>query len=120
MIMAHPWKDLIVWQKAHELVLDVYRVTVIFPDSERYGLTQQIRRSSVSIAANIVEGKSKKTDKEFLVFLYNSRGSLEETRYHLLLSHDLGYLDENHYEKMENMASEVSYLLNKLISTISK
>jgi four helix bundle protein len=118
--MAHPWKDLIVWQKAHELVINIYKLTGSFPENERFGLTQQIRRSSVSVAANIVEGKSKNTDKEFLAFLYNSRGSLEETRYHLLLSKDLSYINHEYYEVSENLAKEVSILLNKLISTISR
>jgi four helix bundle protein len=118
--MAHPWKDLLVWQRAHELVLEVYRVTKEFPESERFGLTQQIRRSAVSIAANIVEGKSKKTDKEFSAFLYNSRGSLEETRYHILLSKDLDYISREKYEFLEKQTSEVSYLLNKLIGTLNK
>jgi four helix bundle protein len=118
--MSHPWKDLIVWQKAHELVLKTYKITTDYPDKERYGLTQQIRRSATSVAANIVEGKSKKTDKEFSVFLYISRGSLEETRYHLLLSKDLGYLDKIQYDLLEELCTEVSFLLNKLISSISK
>ncbi|MCE5348261.1 MAG: four helix bundle protein [Bacteroidales bacterium] len=118
--MAHPWKDLIVWQKSHELVLEIYKATSNFPEKERFGLIQQIRRSSISVAANIVEGKSKKTDKEFSSFLYNSRGSLEETRYHLLLSKDLGYIDEIQYESLDKLATEVSYLLNKLISSINK
>ncbi len=118
--MAHPWKDLIVWQKAHELVLEVYKVSADFPEKEKFGLTQQIRRSSSSVAANIVEGKSKKTDKEFSSYLYNSRGSLEETRYHLLLSRDLGYLDDKLFVTLEKKATEVSFLLNKLISSISK
>jgi four helix bundle protein len=118
--MAHPWKDLIVWQKSHELVLAVYKATYDFPEKERFGLTQQIRRSSASVAANIVEGKSRKTDKEFLVFLYNSRGSLEESRYHLLLSKDLGYIDKEQFELLENLATEVSFLLNKLINSISQ
>jgi four helix bundle protein len=118
--MSHPWKDLIVWQKAHELVLKIYKITADFPDKERYGLIQQIRRSSISVAANIVEGKSKKTDKEFSAFLFNSRGSLEETRYHLLLSKDLGYLDKLQYDLLEDLCTEVSFLLNKLIISISK
>jgi four helix bundle protein len=113
--MAHPWKDLIVWQKAHELVLKIYKITSSFPKCERFGLVQQIRKSSTSVAANIVEGKSKKTDKEFSAFLFNSRGSLEETRYHLLLAKDLAYIDDNQYETIEELAIEVSYLLNKLI-----
>jgi four helix bundle protein len=118
--MAHPWKDLIVWQKAHEFVLSVYSLTNSFPEKERFGLCQQIRRSSCSVAANIVEGKSKKTDKEFLAFLYISRGSLEETRYYLLLSRDLKYIDNTQFEILENLSTEVSFLLNKLISSISK
>jgi four helix bundle protein len=118
--MAHPWKDLIVWQKAHKLVLEIYKVTSTFPDNERFGLVQQIRRSSISVAANIVEGKSKNTDKEFSAYLHNSRGSLEETRYHLLLSKDLGYIGEKEFESLENLASEISFLLNKLISTVVK
>jgi len=118
--MAHPWKDLIVWQKAHELVLETYKLTSIFPEKEKFGLTQQIRRSATSVVANIVEGKSKNTDKEFSAFLYNSRGSLEETRYHFLLSKDLGYIDEKQYQSLENLATEVSFLLNKLITTINR
>jgi len=118
--MAHPWKDLIVWQKSHSLVLEVYKITNNFPEEERFGLVTQLRRSASSIAANIVEGKSKRTDKDFVSFLYNSRGSLEETRYHLLLSKDLGYLDKDIYLKLEEMTAEVSYLLNKLISSICK
>jgi four helix bundle protein len=76
--MSHPWKDLIVWQKSYKFVLEIYRQTNNFPEKERFGLIQQLRRSASSISANIVEGKSKKTDKEFASFLYNSRGSLEE------------------------------------------
>ena len=118
--MGHPWKDLVVWQKSHELVLQVYKASNLLPDSERFGLCQQIRRSACSIAANIVEGKSKKTDKEFLAYLHNSRGSLEETRYHLLLSRDLGFLDNEKYSELESLATEVSYLLNKLINSVAK
>jgi four helix bundle protein len=118
--MSHPWKDLIVWQKSHQFVLEIYRQTNNFPEKERFGLIQQLRRSASSIAANIVEGKSKKTDKEFASFLYNSRGSLEETRYHMLLARDLGYMNEKEYESSEKLATEVSFLLNKLISSILK
>ena len=117
--MSHPWKDLLVWKKSHLLVLEIYKITVSFPEKERFGLIQQIRRSSVSVAANIVEGKSRRTDKEFLTFLHNSRGSLEETRYHLLLAKDLKYISEEQYDSVENLATETSYLLNKLISATS-
>ena len=118
--MSHPWKDLIVWQRSHTLVLEIYQQTISFPEKERFGLTQQVRRSCVSVVANIVEGKSRRTDKEFSAFLYYSRGSLEETRYHLLLSRDLGYMDEKQYESLEIIATEVSFLLNKLIASLTK
>lgn len=118
--MPHPWKDLLVWKKSHLLVLEIYKISGIFPDNERYGLIQQIRRSAASIPANIVEGKSKKTDKEFLLSLYNSRGSLEETRYHLLLARDLGYIDSVIYNSAEDLSTEVSILLNDLINSILK
>lgn len=88
--MLH-WKDLKVWQKAHALVLDVYKVTKEFPKEEMFGLASQLRRSAASIPANIVEGQSRNTTKEYLQFLYNARGSIEETRYHLLLSKELDY-----------------------------
>jgi len=116
--MPHPWKDLIVWQKSHLLVLEIYRITDSFPKKERFVLIQQIRRSAVSISSNIVEGKSRKTDKEFVPFLHNSRGSLEETCYHLLLARDLNYISTDKYNEQESTATEVSFLLNKLIGSI--
>jgi four helix bundle protein len=85
------FKQLIVWQKAHQLVLEIYKMTEKFPSSEMYGLTSQIRRASVSVAANIVEGYRKKTPKDKYKFMNISQGSLDETHYYLILCHDLGY-----------------------------
>jgi four helix bundle protein len=82
------WKELNVWQKTHALVLRVYEVTAQFPAAERYRLTDQLCRAASSVSANIVEGQSRQTTREYLQFLYNARGSLEETRYHLLLARD--------------------------------
>ena len=114
------WRDLKVWQKAHSLVLDVYELTVNFPEEEKYGIVSQLRRSAVSIAANIVEGQSRNTTKEYLSFLYNARGSLEETRYHLLLSRDLGYIDEEKFETFETKCGEISKMLNGLIQSLKR
>lgn len=83
-----------------------------------FGLVSQLRRSSSSITTNIVEGQSRNTTKEYLQFLYNSRGSVEETRYHLLLSKDLGYIDNTEYISMENRYEEVRKMLNALIKRI--
>ena len=112
------WKELKVWEKAHELVIKIYKETAQFPKDEIYGLTSQLRRSSSSVPANIVEGQSRNTTKEYLQFLHNSRGSLEETRYHLLLSKELGYLSEEKYQSLENQYEEASKMLNSLIKNL--
>jgi four helix bundle protein len=85
---------LIVWQKAHSFVLWVYTTTRSFPKEERYGLTSQLRRAAVSIAANIAEGFGKQSAPEKGRFLNIAEGSLEECRYYLILAHDLKYLNK--------------------------
>jgi len=112
------WKELTVWQKSHQLALEVYKVTSSFPKEEIYTLVSQLRRSATLVPANIVEVQSRNTTKEYLQFLYNARGSLEETRYHLLLSRDLDYLSPFGYEDLEAGYEEVSKMLNRLISRI--
>ena len=90
---AQTFQDLMVWQKAHQFVLAVYRLSQSFPNHEVYGLTSQIRRASVSIPANIAEGFKKKTPKEKIRFFNIAQGSLEEVRYYLILTRDLDYGD---------------------------
>jgi len=109
--MGHTFRNIKVWQKAHELVLEIYRQTKLFPYSERYGLTSQLRRSAASIATNIVEGYKRKSDKAFYNYLNMADGSLEETKYHLLLAHDLKYLKETEYNKLANIADEIGKML---------
>lgn len=81
------------WQKAHQFVIAVYRTTETFPKDELYGLTSQLRRAAVSIAANIAEGFRKRSNADKLRFINISQGSLEEARYYLILTRDLGYAD---------------------------
>jgi four helix bundle protein len=88
---ARNFQDLVVWQKAHGLVLEIYRLSRKFPREETYGLTSQLRRSAVSIPANIAEGFKKKGRNDKLRFLNIAQGSLEETRYYLILAGDLEY-----------------------------
>ncbi len=114
------WKELDVWKIAHGLVLDVYQTTVSFPRSESYGITDQLRRAAYSVPANIVEGQSRNTTKEYVQFLYNSRGSTEEVRYFLLLSRDPGYLKQAPYEELEQGYERVSRLLNGLIKSLKR
>jgi four helix bundle protein len=90
---ARTFQDLIVWQKAHEFVLEVYRISKCFPREEIYGLTSQFRRAAVSIPANIAEGFKKKGRADKARFLNVAQGSLEECRYYLILTRDLGYGD---------------------------
>jgi four helix bundle protein len=85
------FEDLLVWKKAHAYVLEIYRITKQFPKSEIFGLTAQMRRAAVSIPANIAEGLKKRTPREKIRVLNISQGSLEESRYHLILAEDLDY-----------------------------
>jgi four helix bundle protein len=88
---AKTFEDLLVWKKAHPYVLEIYRITKQFPKSEIFGLTAQMRRAAVSIPANIAEGFKKRTPREKIRVLNISQGSLEESRYYLILAEDLDY-----------------------------
>jgi len=103
------FEELLVWQKAHEFVLLVYKITEGFPRQEICGLTSQFRRAAVSIAANIAEGYKKKDYKNKINFLNIAHSSLEECRYYIILSKDLNYQKE---EKLIPLINEVAKLLN--------
>ena len=111
------FQDLKVWHKGHNLVLEIYRLTKTFPNEEKFGLISQIRRSSASICANIVEGYKKST-LDFVRFLYIAQGSLEETKYFLILSRDLEYCDHENFNKLFNLSDEVGLMLNGLIKRL--
>lgn len=117
--MGNSWKDLVVWQKSHDKVLDIYKLIKDFPRTEVYSLVDQLKRVACSVPANIVEGHSKKSKKEFSRYLYSSRGFLEELRYFLLLARDLGYISKEKYSELEDKLTEISYLLNQLIKSIT-
>jgi four helix bundle protein len=105
----------VVWQKAHQFVLAVYAFTSIFPKSETYGLSLQMRKAAVSIPANIAEGFRRRGKADKIRFLNISEGSLEESRYYLILSEDLGY---GKTEMLMNSLEEVSCLLNSYSKAI--
>ncbi|OGS45740.1 MAG: four helix bundle protein [Elusimicrobia bacterium RIFOXYD2_FULL_34_15] len=116
------FRDLIVWQKAHELVLQVYKVTGKFPDSEKFGLLSQMRRASFSVPANIVEGFKRRNNKEFKQFINIASGSLEELRYYFLLSSDLKYIDKTEYQSLFNLSDDVGkmlFSLHKKLNSVS-
>jgi len=116
-MVVRSFEDLIVWQKAHQLTLIIYQMTISYPADERFGIVSQIRRSAVSISANIAEGQTK-TRKDFLRFLEIARGSLEETKYHLLLSRDLSYCTIPQYDDVSQKSDEVGRLLYGLIQKL--
>lgn len=116
--MIESWKDLEVWQKAHQQVLDVYKLTQKFPSVERFRLVDQLCRASASIPTNIAEGKGRSSLKEYIQFLSIAKGSLEETKYLLLLSKDLGYVDEKRYDGFVQNYDQVGKMLTSLIKSL--
>jgi four helix bundle protein len=114
---ARSFEDLIVWQRAHEFVLATYKFTDGFPQKEMYGLTSQFRRGAISIAANISEGFKKTGVSDKLRFLNIAQGSVEECRYYLILSRDLGYGD---ISGLQPLMEEVSKLLESYSGAIRR
>lgn len=108
------FRKLKVWEKAHESVLDAYRITAGFPREELYGLTSQLRRACVSIPANIAEGCGREGETELRRFLRIGLGSANELEYHLLLAKDLGYLSSGDYEIIIGKLVEVKRMLTVL------
>lgn len=111
------FQDLVVWQKAHQFVLDVYAYTKLFPKDEMFGLTSQFRRAAVSIAANIAEGYKRTDKKDKLRFFNISHSSLDECKYFIILSRDLNY-GEN--AEMQDNIEEVSKMLTAYSKAIKK
>lgn len=109
--MIKTFRDLNVWQKAHNLVIDIYKVTEDFPTEEKYGLVAQLRRSAASIPTNIVEGFKRKSKTDYAHFINIADTSLEETKYHLILSKDLGYLKEDDFDNLNNICDEIGRML---------
>lgn len=105
------FRKLQVWEKAHQLTLAVYKATVPFPQTELYGLTNQIRRSSASIPANIAEGCGRDTEAELARFMHIAAGSASELEYHLLLAHDLNFLTDAIYTELHTNITEIKRML---------
>ena len=112
------FEKLAVWRQAHDLALSMYRATKQFPEDERFGLTDQIRRAAASIPANIAEGKGRGTDREFAPFLRIAQGSTAETQALVLLARDLNLLDASDSEVLLNRAAEVAKMLGSLLGKL--
>ena len=114
---ARTFQEVEVWQKSHNLVLKIYKITRDFPRYELFGLTSQIRRSAVSIAANIVEGFKRKGSADKVRFYNIAQASLEETRYYLMLANDLGYANT---EDLMQDIDEVARMLDGYVRAFDK
>jgi four helix bundle protein len=112
------FRDLKVWEKAHQLTLLVYQSTANFPKQEQYGLTSQIRRACSSIPANIAEGCGRRGNAEFHRFLQIAMGSASELEYHLLLARDLHYLEPENHQKLHDLLVEVKRMLASLLEKV--
>ena len=117
-ILFENFDKLLVWQRAHSLVLKIYEVTNSFPKEEIWGLTSQIRRAAVSVPSNIVEGKARGSRKDFKRFLLIARGSLEEVKYQSLLAKELKYMNDEQYEEITVMIEDVGRLLGGMIRKV--
>jgi len=109
------FRRLNVWEKAHGLTLEVYKVTARFPKEELYALTSQLKRAASSVAANIAEGCGRGSDADFGRFLTIAMGSASELEYQLLLARDLKFLTEADYQRLDSAATEVKRMLASLI-----
>lgn len=116
MTSIHSFRDLLVWQKAHSMIKQVYFETKKFPKDELYGLTSQIRRSAVSVGSNIVEGFARKGSKEELAFYNIANASLEELKFQLLLSFDFEYIPNSNYQIIHELCDETGRLLRGWVS----
>ena len=112
--MKSSYKNLDVWKKGYLLTKKIYKLTNSFPQDERYGLISQMRRASVSIVANIVEGNGRKHLKEYAQFVSIAIGSSNELEVYILLSYDLKYINENEFKELSSIQTEVSKMLFSL------
>lgn len=116
--MVRDFKKLDVYNIAHAFVLNIYKATKTFPKSEIYGITNQLRRASTSITANIAEGSGRGTDNEFARFLFIALGSVKECEQFLMLCKDLGYLSDSQHNSLDTQINQIGGKLNNFIKTL--
>lgn len=114
------YRDLQVWSKAHNLTLELYRVSRQFPREEIYGITSQLRRAAVSIGANLAEGCGRRTSSELARFVRIAMGSASEVDYHLLLSRDLGFMAADEFTNALAVLIEVRKMLTSFLKSVEE
>jgi len=118
--IVQSYRDLVVWNKAMELVTEIYRVSQSFPKEELFGLMSQIRRAAVSVPSNIAEGHGKLSRKEYQHFLGHARGSLAEVETQMTIAQNLGYLNAEVVSRMLDLSGEVGRILNGLLASLKR
>ena len=118
--MANSYKDLRVWKQSVDLALEISRYTQNFPKHELYGLTSQLRRAAVSVSSNIAEGKGRSSDKELILFLHHSRGSLLELETQVFIASELAYIEESQAKHLLSQVEDLAKALNALINSLKK
>ena len=114
------YRDLIVWQKAMDLVETIYRTTAAFPKEEIYGLTSHVRRTAVSIPSNIAEGNGRNTTRDYLHFLGMAYGSVKEVETQVLIAERLRYIDSSHSSRLVQMTAEIARLISGLVNSLNR
>ncbi len=114
------YRELIVWQKAMDLVETIYRTTKVFPREEIYGLTSQIRRAAISIPSNIAEGNGRNTTRDYVHFLGMAYGSVKEVETQVLIAERLRYIDSNHSDGLVRMTTEIARLISGLVNSLKR
>ncbi len=113
------FKKLKVWEKAHYLTIQVYKITKLFPSDERFGLTAQLRRAATSVPTNIAEGCGRDSERELARFMSIAAGSANEVEYQLLLACDLNYIQDEKYRELNQQINEVKRMLNSFIQKLT-
>ncbi len=117
-MVKHNFKKLIIWQESLELVIETYKVTKNFPSEEKFGLTSQLNRCSVSIPSNIAEGTSKSSEKHFKNYLETSLGSAFEWETQIIIAQRVGYIDLNKFTELENRINKIQNMIYKFMTSL--
>ena len=116
--MKHNFKKLTIWQESLELVIETYKVTKTFPSEEKFGLSSQLNRCSVSIPSNIAEGTSKSTSKHFNTYLETALGSAFEWETQIIIANKLNYINNNKFEELKNKINKTQNMIYNFMNTL--
>jgi len=117
-MVQHNFKKLIIWQESLELVIETYKMTKAFPNEEKFGLTSQLNRCSVSIPSNIAEGTSKSSTKHFKTYLETSLGSAFEWETQIIIAFKIGYISQEKFTELENKINKIQNMIYNFMNKL--